>query len=78
MEIEGDMGISGGMTDADDPLLRRFILISKTIKTIKTVMIAIAISESKMIPHGCSYQARPLPLFVGCPFSPGVEENDGG
>ena len=75
MEIEGDMGISGGTTDADDPLLRRFILISKTIKTIT---IAIGISESKMIPHGCSYQARPLPLFVGSPFSPGVEENDGG
>jgi len=62
------------MTDDEVALLLRFILISKMIKM---MMIAIAISESRMIPHGCSYQATALLLFVGCPFSPGVEVDDG-
>jgi len=61
------------MTDDEVALLPRFMIS----KMIKMMMIAIAISESRMIPHGCSYQATALLLFVGCPFSPGVKVDDG-
>ena len=77
MEIQGDMAICGGTTSDEDPLLRRFILISKIIK-ITMIMIITATSENKTIPHACSYQARPLLVFVFCPLSFGVEESDGG
>ena len=41
-------------------------------------MIITATNESNMIVHGCLYQARSLLVFAVCPYSPVVEEDDGG
>lgn len=41
-------------------------------------MIIVAAIGRKMIAHSCSYQANSLLVFVVRPFSPVVEEDDGG
>ena len=43
-----------------------------------TMMIVVGIIGMKMIAHSCSYQARSLLVFVDCPFTRVVEEDDGG
>ena len=66
-------------TSDDHTLLRRFFFFLINNITTKTMlMIIIGSNESKMIAHSCLYKARSLLVFVVCPLSPVVEEDDDG
>ena len=69
---------SGRFLGNVDTLFAFFFLISNIMKITMMTMIIVAAIGRTMIVHGCSYQASSLLVFVVRPFSPVVEEDDGG
>lgn len=76
MERREGRGYSLGKSDDNASLLRRFFFLINKITKKTMLIIIIGTNESKMIAHSCLYQAGSLLVFVACPLSPVVEEDD--